>query len=81
MLLNSLRTIQKQLVARNVSTVSSHVNTSSVLTPECLEFIDKIHNKTKSDYKFTMELRRDVENKGNYGFRTDTRAIGNYRKW
>ena len=44
MLLNSLRTIQKQLVARNVSTVSSHVNTSSVLTPECLEFIDKIHN-------------------------------------
>ena len=75
MLLNSLRTIQKQLVSRNVSTVSSHVNTSSVLTPECLEFIDKIHNKTKSDYKFTMELRRDVENKGNYGFRTDTRAI------
>ena len=75
MLLNSLRITGKRIHTRNITTVSSHVNTSSVLTPECLEFVDKIHNLTKDNYNFTMNLRKDVASNGNYGFREDTRPI------
>ena len=43
MLLNSLRFLHKGIPKRNISTVSSHVDTSKVLTPECLDFIETIH--------------------------------------
>ena len=77
MLLNSLRVLHKGIPKRNISTVSSHVDTSKVLTPECLEFVEHIHERTRENYDFTMNLRKQVESEGKYGFRSDTREIVN----
>ena len=75
MLLNSLRVINNIGYKRNITTLRSHVNTSSILTSECLEFVDKIHNLTKEKYDETMKLRRSIEANNEYGFRTDTQSI------
>ena len=75
MLLNSLRILNSKISKRNLMTVSGSVNTEGILSPSCLEFIETIHEKTISDYDYTMELRKDVEFKKDYGFRTDTRSI------
>jgi len=60
---------------RYLTTVPSHVNTSSVLSSDCKDFIEIVHQKLKEQHQDCLKLRKSVQKHKQYGFRKDTQHI------
>ena len=50
-------------------------NTSKILTPGCLQFIEDIYNSNSSSYEEVIQLRKLNNKKKNFTFRDDTADI------
>ena len=50
-------------------------NTSKILTPGCLTFIENLYENNINQYEKCIDLRKNVNFEKKYGFRTDTKKI------